>query len=68
MSAQLAIVKATLDLYVYVDGIVKNQDLYHTYGIGVAMGEAFGQRAKSFKQIEHSSMLGSTTLSIKNMK
>ena len=39
-SEQLPIFKATLDLCVYVDGVIKNQDRSHKYGIGAEMRES----------------------------
>ena len=38
-SQNLPIFKATLDLCVYVDSIVKNQEKYHKYGIGSELKE-----------------------------
>jgi len=37
---ELPIFKSALDLCVYVDTIVKNQDKYHKYGIGSELREA----------------------------
>jgi len=39
-SQNLPIFKATLDLCVYVDTIVKNQEKYHKYGIGSELRDA----------------------------
>jgi len=39
-SYELPIFKSALDLCVYVDTIVKNQDKYHKYGIGSELREA----------------------------
>jgi len=37
---ELPIFKSALDLCVYVDGIVKNQEKYHKYGIGSELRES----------------------------
>ena len=42
-SEHLPIFKATLDLCVYLDGIVKNQEKYHKYSIGSEMRAASRQ-------------------------
>jgi len=42
-SEHLPIFKATLDLCVYVDSIVKNQEKYHKYGIGTEIRDASRQ-------------------------
>ena len=40
MNENLPIFKATLDLIVYVDGIVKNQERYYKYSIGKELRES----------------------------
>ena len=61
MNENLPIFKATLDLIVYVDGIVKNQERYYKYSIGKELREACvemlflisqANRARADKRVE----------------
>ena len=62
-SEHLPIFKATLDLCVYLDGMVKNQEKYHKYAIGSEMRDASRQmlyllnRANTFKGAKRVALL-----------
>jgi len=61
MNENLPIFKATLDLIIYIDGIVKNQERYYKYSIGKELRETSmemlfligkANRARGDKRIE----------------